>query len=121
MLKNCYKSEDWKPFLWIKTGECAHVGGPQYVGCTARPGKVRFGEHVGSAIQPSQADTSKTLGVHFRSAGHSHADMVFLPIEKVRSRDRFVLEAREAFWIKQYDSVKKEAVEVIEHGLNIKK
>ena len=82
---------------------------------------MRFSEPVGSAIQPSQADTSKTLGVHFRLAGHSHADMVFLPIEKVRSRDRFVLEAREAFWIKQYDSVKKEAVEVIEHGLNIKK
>ena len=82
---------------------------------------MRFGEHVGSATQPSQANTSKTLGVHFRLAGHSQANMVFLPIEKVRSRDRFVLEAREAFWIKQYDSVKKQPVENIEHGLNIKK
>ena len=45
--------------------------------------------------------------------------MTFLPIEKVRSKDKFVMEAREAFWIKKYDSVKMEGVEIIEHGMNI--
>ena len=88
-----------------QTGECGQLG-PQYVGCTGRVGKVRFSEHVGSATQPCQVDTTKPVGEHFRSAGHSHADMVFLPIEQVRVKDRFVLEARESYWIKNYDSVK---------------
>ena len=90
------------------------------MGCTSRQGKVRFSEHVGSVTQPSQASTTKTVGVHFRSPGHSHSNMCFLPIEKVRCKNRFVLEAREAFWIKKYDSVKNKEVGEIEHGLNQK-
>ena len=82
---------------------------------------MRFSEHLGSAVQPSQADTVKPIGVHFRSAGHNHSDMCFLPVEKVRSKDRFVLEAREAYWIDQYKSVKNQPVDIIEHGLNLKK
>ena len=90
----------------LVTGECGQLG-PQYVGCTERLGKVRFSEHVGSATQPSQATTTKPVGEHFRLPGHSHADMVFLPIEQVRVKDRFVLEARESYWIKNYDSLDK--------------
>ena len=45
--------------------------------------------------------------------------MRVLPIEKVRSKDRFVLEAREAYWIKQYKAVKLQSVDVIEHGMNM--
>ena len=101
------------------TGQCVQLGGPKYVGCTDRKIKTRFSEHVGSAVQPSQAKTSKTVGVHFRSAGHTHSHMRVLPIEKVRSKDRFVLEAREAYWIKQYKAVKLQSVDVIEHGMNI--
>ena len=41
---------------------------------------------------------------------------VFLPIERVHTRDQFVLEARESYWIKQYKSVKNKQ---IEHGLNL--
>ena len=93
--------------------------GPQYIGCTDRPGKVRFSEHVGSVTQQCQVHTTIPVGVHFRSAGHSHSDMTFLPIEKVRSKDRFIMEARESYWIKKYDTVKLEPVEVIEHGLNL--
>ena len=90
------------------------------MGCTTRPAKVRFGEHVGSVTQPSQANTNKPVGVHFRLPGHSHSDMVFLPIEKVRNKDKFVLEAREAYWIKKYDCIKTNPVGEIEHGLNLK-
>ena len=61
----------------------------------------------------------KPVGVHFRLPGHSHSDMVALPIERVRSQCRFVMEAREKFWIKKYDSVKVLAVEDIESGLNL--
>ena len=99
---------------------CGKLRGPQYVGCTGRPGKVRFSEHVGSATQPSQADTKKSVGVHFRSPGHSQSDMCFTPVEKVRSKDRFILEARKDFWINKYNSVKSQPVDIIEHGLNIK-
>ena len=102
------------------SGECLRCKGPQYVGCTERPLKTRFSEHLGSVTQPSQVNTSKPVGVHFRSAGHSHANMVVQPIEKVRSKDRFVLEAREIFWIKRYQAVKTQAVGVVEHGLNLK-
>ena len=102
------------------TGACSRVKGPQYVGVTERPLKVRFSEHVGSATQPCQVDTTKPVGLHFRLQGHSHSDMVILPIEKVRSKDRFIMEARESYWIKQYKSVKVQTAEEIEHGLNLK-
>ena len=102
-----------------QTGVCAQLRGPQYIGCTSRPAKTRFSEHLGSATQQSQINTQKPVGVHFREAGHSHIDMVFLPIERVHTRDQFVLEARESYWIKQYKSVKNKPVSQIEHGLNL--
>ena len=46
--------------------------------------------------------------------------MVVQPIEKVRSKDRFILEARERFLIGRYSAVKTQTVEVVEHGLNLK-
>ena len=82
--------------------------------------KVRCAEHIGSATQPSQADTKKPVGAHFRLPGHSHGDICFLPVEKVASKDKFVLEAREEFWIERYYSLKMDTSEKIEHGLNLK-
>ena len=102
------------------SGECLRCKGPQYIGCTERPLKVRFGEHLGSVTQACQVNTTKPVGHHFRSLGHSHAHMAVQPIEKVRCKDRFVLEAREKYWIKKYQAVKTKGVEVIEHGLNLK-
>ena len=54
--------------------------------------------------------------------GRGLADDIGTPytIEKVRSKDRFVLEAREAYWIKKYRVVKAKAVDVLEHGMNMK-
>jgi hypothetical protein len=46
--------------------------------------------------------------------------MVFLPIEKVVNINKFVLEAREVYWIKKYDCIKTNTVQEIEHGLNMK-
>ena len=83
------------------------------MGLTEREMKVRFSEHVGSATQQCQVNTIKPVGVHFRLPGHSHSDMRVNPIEKVRSRDKFVLEAREQFWIKTYETV--------ENGMNIQR
>ena len=75
--------------------------------------KTRFSEHVGSASQPCQVDTLKPVGVHFRLPGHSHSDMRVSAVEKVRSRDKFVIEARENFWIRKYKTVEK--------GMNIQR
>ena len=101
------------------SGECLKVKGPQYMGCTDSP-LVRFSEHLGSVTQPSQPNTAKPLGVHFSSAGQTQANMVVQPIEKVRSKDRFILEARDRFWIGRYSSVKIQTVEVVEDDLNLK-
>ena len=94
--------------------------GPQYIGCTDRAFKKRFSEHLGTATQPCHRDTVKPVGVHFRMPGHSHSDMVALPIERVRANCRFVMEAREKYWIDKYNSVKLLSVEEIENGLNLK-
>ena len=102
------------------SGGCGRVQGPQYVGVTTRPGRVRCGEHVGTATQACHSNTTKPVGTHFRLPGHSHSDLVFLPIEKVVSKDRFVLEARETYWIGKYESVKVKSPEVIEQGINLK-
>ena len=50
----------------------------------------------------------------------TRADMAVVQIEKDRSKHRFVLEARERFWIGKFESVKVHSVEVIEHGLDFK-
>ena len=102
-----------------QTGECASLGGPQYIGCTGRLAKVRFREHVGSATQQCQVDTVKPVGYHFRLPSHSHCDMKFLPIERVQNKDKFILEARESFWIEKYKCLKRKPVDQLEHGLNL--
>ena len=102
------------------SGQCAQVQGPQYIGCSERPFKKRFSEHVGTATQPCHSDTVKPVGVHFRMPGHEHSDMVALPIERVSSKCRFVLEARERYWIQKYNSVKTLSVNDIESGLNMR-
>ena len=82
--------------------------------------KTRFAEHDGSATQPSQENTTKPVGVHFRAVGHTHCNMKVLPIEKVRSSDRFVLEARESYWVSKYNSLKALPVDTMEHGMDMK-
>ena len=77
---------------------------------------MRYGEHVGTATQPCHVYTTKPLEAHFRLPGHTYSDLVLLPIVRVLSKDKFVLEA---FWIKKYNSVKLHSLEVIENGMNL--
>ena len=97
------------------TGPCARVGGPTYVGVVSdrRPVRDRARKHFGSATWPSQVDTDKPVGVHFRGLGHDpQRDFSFLPIEKVRSRDPFVQLARESYWIKTFGTLRNLLTEV---------
>ena len=84
------------------TGTCASSP-HQYIGSTANMAKTRLSKHIASATLDSQADTTKPVGRHFRLPGHDSSHMSFLVFEKVFSRDRHVLEARERFWREQYD------------------
>ena len=61
----------------------------------------------------------KPVGYHFRLPGHSHCEMKFLPIERVQNKDKFILEARESFWIEKYKCLKRKTVDQLEHGLNL--
>ena len=55
--------------------------------------------------------TSKPDGKHFQLKGNEVHDIKFVVIEHVKSKNPFVLKARESFSIQQYDEVR--------HGLNI--
>ena len=87
----------------------------KYIGCTEMMVKARVGEHVASVTQPSKENTTKKEMVQFRLLGHIHYNMRVLPIEKVMSR--FVLEARESYWISKHNSVKALPVDTKEHGM----
>ena len=63
-----------------------------------RPCRQRCTEHRGAVR--NHFDTG--VGEHFNLPGHELANFNFLPFEKVRSRDPFVIEARESFWIEKY-------------------
>ena len=84
--------------------------GSDYVGKTTQPMKDRWAGHR-SAVKPILGDAKTTVGKHFSAKGHSVSDMVFCCIERVMSEDPFVLKAREAFWIREYDAINR--------GLNV--
>ena len=85
---------------------CSHGAGrcqrkpAQYVGKVGatRPCRNRCTEH--RAAVTHHFDTG--VGDHFNQPGHDLADFNFLPFEKIRSSDPFVIEARESFWIEKY-------------------
>ena len=89
-----------------RAGRCQDC--PQYVGKvgTTRPCRERCTEHRAAAR--NNLDTA--VGEHFNLPGHSLEDFSFIAFEKVRSKDPFVLEAREHYWIQKY--------RVLDKGLN---
>ncbi len=104
------------------TGVCARLA-PTYIGITGEGDGSSFthrlGQHIGSAMQPGQADTNKTISRHFRLPGHDpHRDMVMLPLEVVGG-GTFMRRARERFYISQLQTEKRRGVEDVEHGLNL--
>ena len=106
-----YSATDCNTSRGIYTCRCKKgCPGSDYVGKTSRPMKARWTEHR-SAVKPVLGDAITTVGKHFSAKGHSVSDMEFCCIEKVRSEDPFVLKAREAFWIREYDSINR--------GLNV--
>ena len=79
----------------------------EYEGKTTQSFQKRFSQHRDYV---KREITSEASGEHFNLPGHSVADMQGLVLEKVKSKDPFVLKAREHFFIQKFDSFR--------HGLN---
>ena len=75
----------------------------EYIGKTKRTFKTRLSEHRDYI---KSCNTSEVAGEHFTKAGHSVANFKCLAIESVRSKDPFVLNARETLLIKKFDTFK---------------
>ena len=82
----------------------------QYVGLTTQMAKNRWNSHRNS-VKPLVGEVKTGISQHFNKKGHSISHMQFLVIEEVRSKNPFVLKARESYWIKTYGAV--------DHGINI--
>ena len=50
--------------------------------------KTRLAKHIASATLDSQADTTKSVGKHFRLPGHNSSHMKRLVFEKVDSHGK---------------------------------
>ena len=82
----------------------------EYVGKTTRTFKDRLAEH---RDYPKRDVTSEPSGKHFTLPGHNVSQLKGLVLEKVRSKDPYVLKAREHFFIQKFDTFR--------HGLNQEK
>ena len=75
----------------------------QSFGMTKRKFQTRFLEHLGYIKSEKCFDPSSE---HFNLPGHSLSDIEGMVLEQVRSKNPYILRAREALLIKQFDSYK---------------
>ena len=68
---------------------------------TTRKFKDRLAEH---RDYPKRNVTTEPSGFHFTQPGHTVAHLKGLVLEKVRSKDPFVLKAREHLLIQKFDT-----------------
>jgi len=85
---------------------------PQYLGETMQTAQQRCREHKGTITFPCHQETKAPVGRQYRDTpGHTVADFMFVPIEKIRSSDPFVRKTRERMYINKFQMIQK--------GLNI--
>ena len=78
--------------------------GSNYAGRTKRQFKTRLGEHLGYIGNDKSEEPSR---LHFSLPGHSKHDLQGLGIEQVRSKDPFIIKAREHKYIQLFDSYRR--------------
>ena len=78
--------------------------GSNYVGRTKRLFKTRLGEHLGYIGNENSEEPSR---LHFSLPGHNKHHLQGLGIEQVRSKDPFVIKAREHKYIQLFDSYRR--------------
>ena len=80
---------------------CSDYPRCEYIGMTSRSFKKRFSEH---RDYPKRDVLTEPSGEHFTQRGHNVAHLRGQVLEKVKSRDPYVLRARESFLIKKFDT-----------------
>ena len=75
---------------------CQHHPKTEYEGKTTQTFQQRFSQHRDYV---KRGITTEASGAHFNLPGHSVANMQGLILEKVKSKDPFILKAREHFYI----------------------
>ena len=78
--------------------------GSNYVGRSKRQFKTRLGEHLGYIGNENSEEPSR---LHFSLPGHNKHHLLGLGIEQVRSKDPFVIKAREHKYIQLFDSYRR--------------
>ena len=82
--------------LLIYSIQCRKSSSIEYVGQTTQTASTRFYNHRGDVITKKFA---KPVSNHFNLPGHKLSDLVFLPFEKLRVKDKTMLDVRERYWI----------------------
>ena len=89
-------------YYWKCTKEnCPDFPQCEYIGMTKRTFQKRLSEH---RDYPKRDVFTEPSGEHFSKRGHSVANLKGQVLEKVKSKDPFVLKARESFLIKKFDT-----------------
>lgn len=87
--------------------QCRKCPSIEYVGQTTQTASTRFYNHRSDVTTKKLA---KPVANHFNLPGHKLSDLVFLPFEKLRVKDKTMLDVRERYWISKKGTHK--------HGLN---
>ena len=80
---------------------CQEYPGYEYIGMTSRKFKNRMGEHRDYVKRDVLTEPA---GEHFNQRGHTVTDLKGQVIEKVRSKDPFIIRAIESMLIQKFDS-----------------
>ena len=88
---------------------CSHEA--VYIGKTTQQFRQRMSQHRRS-VSPvlGLCDATTPVGFHFALPGHELHHMQCIALEQVKSKDPFIILARESLWIRTYQA--------ISHGLN---
>ena len=89
-------------YYWkCKKSDCKSFPKCEYIGLTSRSFKKRMAEHK-QYVRSTLVD--KPSGFHFNLPGHNLSHFSGLVLEHVKSRDPFVLRAREFLYIQHFDT-----------------
>ena len=78
-----------------------------FIGSSHKAVKERFKEHKGYVTQHAnllRKGKAKATGYHFNLPGHNESDMRITLVEKVHSKDPFMREEREKFYINKFEA-----------------
>ena len=99
-IKSLIRCSDSYVIYSIQCKRCPKV---QYVGQTTQPISKRFYNHYNDILSKN---LQKAVSKHFNSHGHSSSDFFMTPFEKLRKKDKTLLDIREKFWIVEKNTAK---------------